>query len=123
MLDQVEAANQQLTLALEAQRRFVADASHELRTPLTTVRGNADLLVQGPAVTEDVRAAAARDIASESERMSRLVERLLTLAQADAGQHLELATLALRPLVDSVWREAQSVPTELRLLIVGLEVT
>ena len=120
MLDQVEAANQQLTVALEAQRRFVADASHELRTPLTTVRGNADLLAQGPAVTEDVRAAAARDIASESERMSRLVERLLTLAQADAGQHLELAPLALRPLVDSVCRQAQAVHEDRRFHNVGL---
>ena len=120
MLDQVEAANQQLTVALEAQRRFVADASHELRTPLTTVRGNADLLAQGPALTEDVRAAAARDIASESERMSRLVERLLTLAQADAGQHLELAPLALRPLVDSVCRQAQAVHEDRRFHNVGL---
>jgi signal transduction histidine kinase len=120
MLDQVEAANQQLTVALEAQRRFVADASHELRTPLTTVRGNADLLAQGPAVTEDVRAAAARDIASESERMSRLVERLLTLAQADAGQHLELAPLALRPLIDSVCRQAQAVHEDRRFRSVGL---
>jgi two-component system, OmpR family, sensor kinase len=120
MLDQVEAANQQLTMALEAQRRFVADASHELRTPLTTIRGNADLLAQGPAVTEDVRSEAARDIASESERMSRLVERLLTLAQADAGQHLELAPLALRPLIDSVCRQAQAVHEDRRFHNVGL---
>jgi signal transduction histidine kinase len=120
MLDQVEAANQQLTVALEAQRRFVADASHELRTPLTTIRGNADLLAQGPAVTEDVQAEAARDIASESERMSRLVERLLMLAQADAGQHLELAALALRPLIDSVCRQAQAVHEDRRFHNVGL---
>jgi signal transduction histidine kinase len=120
MLDQVEAANQQLTVALEAQRRFVADASHELRTPLTTIRGNADLLVQGPAVTEDVRADAARDIASESERMSRLVEHLLTLAQADAGQHLELAPIALRPLIDSVCRQAQALHEDRGFHNVGL---
>jgi len=120
MLEQLEAANKQLTVALEAQRRFVADASHELRTPLTTVRGNADLLAQGPALTEEVRAAAARDIASESERMSRLVERLLTLARADAGQHLELAPLALRPLVDSVCRQAEAIHEDRRFHNVGL---
>ena len=120
MLDQVEAANQQLTGALEAQRRFVADASHELRTPLTTIRGNADLLAQGPAVTDDVRADAARDIASESERMSRLVEHLLTLAQADAGQHLELAAVSLRPLIDSVCRQAQAIHPDRRFHNVGL---
>jgi two-component system OmpR family sensor kinase len=120
MLDQVEAANRQLTVALEAQRRFVADASHELRTPLTTIRGNADLLAQGPTVGEDVRADAAHDIASESERMSRLVEHLLTLAQADAGQHLALAPLSLRPLIDSVCRQAQAIHGDRHFNNVGL---
>ena len=52
--------------------------------------------------------------------MSRLVERLLTLAQADAGQHLELAPLALRPLIDSVFRQAQAVHEDRRFHNVGL---
>ncbi len=107
MLSQLQQAHLQLAAALEAQRRFVADASHELRTPLTTIRGNAGLLAFGPGVTDEVRAAAARDIASESDRMSRLVEHLLTLAQADAGQDLQLAPLALRPILESVCRQAQ----------------
>jgi two-component system, OmpR family, sensor kinase len=107
MLAQLQQAHQQLAAALEAQRRFVADASHELRTPLTTIRGNAGLLAFGPDVSNDVRAAAARDIASESERMSRLVEHLLTLAQADAGQSLELRPLSMRPIVEAVCRQAR----------------
>jgi signal transduction histidine kinase len=120
MLEQVDAANQQLTAALEAQRRFVADASHELRTPLTTIRGNADLLAHGPTVPEDVRTAAARDIASESERMSRLVEHLLTLAQADAGQNLTLTPIALRPIIESVGRQAQAAHDDRKIRTVGL---
>ncbi|MEA2634751.1 MAG: two-component system, OmpR family, sensor kinase [Chloroflexota bacterium] len=120
MLEQVDAANQQLTQALDAQRRFVADASHELRTPLTTIRGNAELLAHGPSVPEDVRAAAAYDIATESERMSRLVEHLLTLAQADAGQNLALAPIALRPIIESVGRQAQAAHEDRRIRTVGL---
>jgi two-component system OmpR family sensor kinase len=120
MLEQVDAANQQLTQALDAQRRFVADASHELRTPLTTIRGNAELLAHGPSVPEDVRAAAAHDIATEGERMSRLVEHLLTLAQADAGQNLALAPIALRPIIESVGRQAQLTHEDRRIRTVGL---
>jgi two-component system OmpR family sensor kinase len=120
MLEQVEAANRQLTVALDAQRRFVADASHELRTPLTTIRGNAELLAHGPSVPEDVRAAAAHDIATESQRMSRLVEHLLTLAQADAGQNLALAPIALRPIIESVGRQAQATHGDRRIRTVGL---
>jgi signal transduction histidine kinase len=120
MLERLETAYQQLTASLEAQRRFVADASHELRTPLTTIRGNAGLLAQGPPLTDEVRVAAARDIASESERMSRMVEHLLTLAQADAGQHLELARVALRPLIESVCRQAQAAHPDRRIRSAGL---
>jgi signal transduction histidine kinase len=68
MLDRIESAS-------AAQRRFVADASHELRSPLATIRANADLL--GEAGPPGVR------IASESVRMSRLVEDLLLLARYD----------------------------------------
>jgi two-component system OmpR family sensor kinase len=120
MLNQVEAANQQLAMALEAQRRFVADASHELRTPLTTIRGNAGLLAQGPDVSDDVRTAAAQDIAAESDRMSRLVEHLLTLAQADAGQHLDLAPVDLRSAIESVCRQAQVAHPDRTFRSVGI---
>jgi len=109
MLQRLDDANRQLAAALDMQRRFVADASHELRTPLTTIRGNAELLAYGPSVSDQVREAAGRDVARESERMSRLVENLLTLAQADAGQRLQLAPLNLRPVFEEVVRQARAV--------------
>ncbi len=102
----------QLQDAFESQRRFVADASHELRTPLTTIQGNAGLLAHGPPVAEPVRRAAANDIAEESERMSRLVDRMLTLARADSGLRLGLAPVNLRPLVLDVTRQASAVHPE-----------
>ena len=98
--------------AYESQRRFVADASHELRTPLATIQGNAGLLAHGPPIAEPVRRAAAADIAEESERMGRLVERLLTLARADSGLRLELAPVDLRAVVLDVTRQAAAVNPE-----------
>jgi two-component system, OmpR family, sensor kinase len=103
---------EQLQDAFESQRRFIADASHELRTPLTTIQGNAGLLAHGPPVAEAVRRAAAMDIAEESERMSRLVDRLLTLARADSGLRLELAPVDLRSVVADVTRQAAAVRPE-----------
>src|SRR2546428_7909203 len=97
---------EQLQDSFESQRRFVADASHELRTPLTTIQGNAGLLAHGPPVSEPVRRAAATDIAEESERMGRLVDRMLTLARADSGLRLDLAPVDLRPVVVDVTRQA-----------------
>jgi two-component system, OmpR family, sensor kinase len=109
MLDELQDAYRSLGSALDAQRHFVADASHELRTPLTTIQGNAGLLAHGPPISEEVRRAAASDIAEESERMARLVDRMLTLARADSGLKLELAPVELRTLVTEVSRQAGAV--------------
>jgi signal transduction histidine kinase len=99
----------QLQDSFESQRRFVADASHELRTPLATIQGNAGLLARGPAVSGDVARAAAADIAAETARMTRLVDRMLTLARADSGLKLELAPLDLAALVIEVCRQGRSL--------------
>ena len=86
MMDRLQEAYRRLAAALAAQQRFTADASHELRTPLTTIRSNAGFLLAHPDAAPADRAAALGDIEAESERMSRLVDDLLTLARADAGQ-------------------------------------
>jgi signal transduction histidine kinase len=109
MLDRLQNANAQLADALESQQRFVADASHELRTPLTTIRSNTGFLIQHPDALPDDREAALRDIAGEGERMSRLVGDLLTLARADAGQHLDKAPVDLCALVGEVTRQAGGI--------------
>ena len=102
--------------AYESQRQFVADASHELRTPLTTIHANASLLVSRP-VDEKTRSAALGDIVAESGRMSRLVDRLLTLAQADSGLQLHLTRVDLQPLVEEAGRQAAAAHPQLAVLV------
>ncbi len=113
----------QLQESFESQRRFVADASHELRTPLSTILGNAGLLAHGPEIGEPVRRAAAADIAAESERMGRLVDRMLTLARADAGLRLDLAPIDLRAVVSDVTRQAAAVRSEPKLEVSAVDAT
>jgi signal transduction histidine kinase len=127
MLDELQAAHEQVATALVAQRRFVADASHELRTPLATMRGNVDLLRQMIADLgggDSQETAILDDVSVEAERMSRLVADLLLLAQADAGQHLTLrpvdvsqvagdAARTARLLRDDVLVQAISLPGDL----------
>ncbi len=98
--DEQDAAHR-LEAALAAQHRFVADASHELRTPLTAIRGNAELLQRIPDMAAGDRSDSIAQIAAESQRMSRLVGDLLTLARADAGGDLHIALVAVGPLVES----------------------
>jgi signal transduction histidine kinase len=109
MMSRLEEAYGRLAVALESQRRFVGDASHELRTPLTTIRSNAGFLLQRPDASDEDRLAALGDISSESERMSRLVQDLLTLARADAGYHLERAPCHLGEIAREVCRQATNL--------------
>ena len=70
--------------AWREQQRFLSDASHELKTPLTVILSSADLLAQN-AGGEEQRYV--DNIRSESRRMKKLVESMLTLARADDGGH------------------------------------
>jgi signal transduction histidine kinase len=116
MMDRLESA-------FIAQRRFVADASHELRTPLTTIRGNLELLRRHGAVSEPAMKEALEDVIGEAERMSRLVQGLLALARADAGQQLARKTVRLDELVTVVHREAQMVSHGVAVQLAAVDAT
>jgi len=71
--------------AFSYMRRFMADAAHELRTPLTVVRARAEVTLQRAREPHEY-AEALRGIERETTRLGRLVEDLLMLARADAGE-------------------------------------
>jgi signal transduction histidine kinase len=73
--------------AMDQMRRFMADAAHELRTPLTVLRSRAEIALQQPREPETY-VSALRGVESESIRLGRIVEDLLILARADAGERL-----------------------------------
>jgi two-component system OmpR family sensor kinase len=107
MLTELESAYRQVEQALEAQRRFAADASHELRTPLTTIRGNIELLRQDVPMDEKERADVLADTKEEVARLIRLVNQLLMLARADARRTLRREPLPLKPLIEDVCRQTK----------------
>ena len=96
-----------LDRSFESMRSFTADAAHELRTPLSIIRGEADVaLSQDREATEYKEALAI--IQDEARRLSRLVDDMLSLARADAGQRpLEIKELYLNDLAEDCCRAAQ----------------
>ena len=94
----------------QMRRDFVANVSHELRTPLTALQGFIETL-QGPARDDPAARTRFLDImATEAERMNRLVTDLLHLSRVEAQERLRpdteidlaatiaLAVDGLRPL-------------------------
>lgn len=82
-LDGVNGLLNRLDLAMTAQRRFIADAAHQLRTPVAAILNESQLIsrLSSPAEKE---AAIAR-LKAISERTSRLVTQLLSLARAESS--------------------------------------
>jgi signal transduction histidine kinase len=83
---QVVAAFEERAAVEAHMRRFVADAGHELRTPLTVVSGFLDVLQRGGADDPAIRERAFVTLRSETNRMRRLVERLMALARLERGE-------------------------------------
>ena len=105
MLDHIAAALSARQASETRVRQFVADASHELRTPLAAIRGYTELTQRMDRDGRDREAIAhaMSRVASETERMTRLVEDLLLLARLDSGRPLEREPVDLsRVAVDAV---------------------
>lgn len=71
---------------LEQMRQdFVANVSHELRTPVTSIRGAAETLLNGALETPVDAERFTEIVARQSERLSRIIEDLLSLSRIEQG--------------------------------------
>lgn len=111
LTDAFNQMSERLEASFALQRDFVADVSHELRTPLTTLRGQVDVLLLNPALGEDTRYDV-QQLRTELERLSRLVNNLLTNARIEVGMPPHVAKghtqiIELDSLVLGVARQAR----------------
>ena len=97
----------------EATRKeFVANVSHELRTPLTNIRSYAETIAENPDLPPDMMAGFLGVILNETDRMTHIVQDLLTLSRFDSGHsELTISVFAfgdmLRDCFQAVLMEAQ----------------
>jgi PAS domain S-box-containing protein len=92
---------------------FVTLVSHELRTPLTSIYGFAEtLLRQDILFGEEERQTFLGYIASESERLTTIVDQLLNVARLDTGDlQVHLAPTDVRTIVTDVVELAEQAPS------------
>ncbi len=127
MLDRLEeglrfeqSTNRKLEQTVLQQRRFTEDASHELKTPLAVIKANTGLMLHFGGNEEETRESVL-SINGAADRMNHLVQDLLILARAEAGQlaprfeHADLSQIARESIGHlSVSRErvALTVPSQ-----------
>jgi heavy metal sensor kinase len=104
--------------SFENMREFMTDASHELRTPLAIIRGEADVVLSQDRDDGEYKESLAI-IQDEAKRLSRIVDDMLALARADAGQHsLKIQEFYLNDLVEDVCRVMQVLATQKQITLI-----
>lgn len=74
----------QVRNVLRTQKRFIADASHELRTPLSIIKADSEIaLFDGENLTSQEAAHTLKSNLEEVDRMSKIIENLLSLSFYD----------------------------------------
>ena len=91
-------------------KEFVANVSHELRTPITNIRSYAETLEENPDLPPEMTTSFLRVILNESDRMTHIVQDLLTLSRFDSG-HSQL-NLTTFPFADVLEDSYQAVRIE-----------
>jgi two-component system phosphate regulon sensor histidine kinase PhoR len=90
----------------QVRRDFVANVSHELRTPLTVIHGYLDMLD----VDDHPELAGLLDeMRSQSLRMNRIVEDLLTLSRLESMDRVPHERVPMRPLLAALRRDAEAL--------------
>ena len=96
--------------ALLREKQFISDASHELKTPLGAISINAQVLDgQYP---ENLYV---KNIASESDRMGRLIERLLTLSKLEEQDEVKREKVSLSEITEEMSMTFESTAFEKKL--------
>jgi signal transduction histidine kinase len=89
VVDELElrlAARRESELLEQTRSDFVVTAAHELRTPLTAVFGAAKTLARSADDLSDLQRSLVEMIATQSERLSEIVDKVLTAAQLEQGR-------------------------------------
>ncbi|MGG7164969.1 sensor histidine kinase [Clostridium ihumii] len=71
----------------EKQKEFIANASHELKTPLTIIKTNTSLILSNPQDTVENQSKWINYINAQADRMSTLINEMLSLAKLDIAEN------------------------------------
>jgi signal transduction histidine kinase len=122
MVTRLETAEEQQMASQDRFHQFFSDASHQLRTPLTSIRGFTDLLMRGAKDDPETSQRLLQRMKNESERMTLLINDLLTLARLDDThpmkmQYVDLIDLAVENIEQTKARADDERPIRLQLTV------
>ncbi|URZ15178.1 sensor histidine kinase [Clostridium felsineum] len=98
-------------------QQFVSDASHELRTPLTSIRGFVEVLLMGSYKDEEKLKFALNTILTENNRLTELVNNLLTLTRLDKGIYTEMVKQNMKNIIEEIYPQLKILASNRQLIL------
>lgn len=85
---QLQLANQSLLEKDKQKDEFLDTVTHELRTPITAIRAASEILFEDDEIPEEMRKQFLQNIISESDRLNRLIDKILDLEKFETGKQV-----------------------------------
>jgi two-component system phosphate regulon sensor histidine kinase PhoR len=99
-------------------QEFVANVSHELRTPLSMIKGYVETLAGGAKDDPKVAARFLQTIEKHADRLTYLIEDLLTISRLESGQIvMNVQTVGLQSVADEVVNDLRARAAEKNVVL------
>lgn len=120
MADTFNYMTNELSHLEEKRRKFVSDVSHELKTPMAGIKLICDSLVQTPDPPKEMLTEFLGDMSEEVDRLTRLVDRLLTLTRLDnSASALKPQETDLKAMLSQIVRKLKNIATSKNIVLIN----
>jgi Na+/proline symporter/nitrogen-specific signal transduction histidine kinase len=110
-------ANKSLVIKDQQKDEFLDTVTHELRTPITAIRAASEILHDDDDIPEELKKQFLQNIISESDRLNRLIDKILDLEKFETGKH------TLYPSKNNLVKTIESSVEPLQQLIRNKKIT
>ncbi|MBP9793169.1 MAG: GHKL domain-containing protein [Flavobacterium sp.] len=110
-------ANSSLIKKDQQKDEFLDTVTHELRTPITAIRAASEILHDDDEIPEDLKKQFLQNIISESDRLNRLIDKILDLEKFETGKQ------TIHPLKNNLIHTVESAIEPLQQLIKNKNIT
>lgn len=117
MTSKLQEANETLVLKDKQKDEFLDTVTHELRTPITAIRAASEILFEDDEIPEEMKKQFLQNIISESDRLNRLIDKILDLEKFETGKQ------TIYPSINNLYETIDKTIEPLQQLIRNKNIT